>query len=432
MFLNGRSPRLAERFEGLLAAHQRTLAVEYPPSSVDRWERLGIVGAGVMGTAIAARALRHDLGVILADASESVLAAVPQRVAAAMAQASGPGTGPPWLDRLQTTSRLADLAAADVVLESVPEDPAVKGRLYAALEPHLASRCVLASNTSTVRIELLAKGLAHPQRFCGLHFFYPVQSRPLVEVIAGPETGADTLAAAVDFARRMGMIPLRVGDGYGFVVNRLLQAYLGDALQLLMDGAAPEAVDEAAQRFGMAWGPLRMLDEIGLDTALNCAWIFAGAFPQIVPTTPLLVAMVKARRLGRKSGAGFYVYEGEGVDAVPRYDPQCDGVLGRWTAPRRIYASEEIAARLILPMLLEATRLLADGTAARPSDVDLGIVLGLGFPQDRGGLLLWADEVGAARIVAHLAPLGALGARMLPTPLLLEMAAEGRKFYPTR
>jgi len=295
--LHDASASLSGRFEQELAAHRERLAAQYPESTSHCWRTLGLVGAGVMGTAIAATALRHGLAVMATDVSEALLTSMADRVAASFSvptpsEAGGVDNGSEALARLQTTARLADLAAADLVIESVIEDPAVKGALYLAVEPHLAAGTLLASNTSTVRSGLLAQRLASPGRFCGLHFFYPVHDRPLVEVIAGRQTAPATVAAAVDFARRIGKIPLPVGDGCGFVVNRLLQAYLGEALQLLMEGVSPQDIDQAAEQFGMACGPLRMLDEIGLDTALHCAWIFAGAFPQIVPVTPLLVAMV--------------------------------------------------------------------------------------------------------------------------------------------
>ncbi|MCR4415642.1 MAG: 3-hydroxyacyl-CoA dehydrogenase NAD-binding domain-containing protein, partial [Thermoguttaceae bacterium] len=331
--------------------------------------------------------------------------------------------------RVEPTTSDARLGRCDLVLESVVEDAAVKRQVFARLEPHLAPGTVLATNTSTIPIAILAAGLAEPQRFCGLHFFHPVRRRPLVEIVRGPNTSDRTIAAAVAFAQRIDKVPIVVADGPGFLVNRLLMPYLTEALELLLDGATLEQVERAATQFGMALGPLRLLDEIGLDTALLAGRVLYEAFPERAAPSPLLVAMYKAKRWGRKTGAGFFSYPpGLDQDAPGQPDPAVDALLAPWVRAPKPHTDEAIVYRLLLPMVLEATRVLAEGKVAHPRDIDRAVVLGLGFPAARRGLLAWADTLGPARLLELLRPLEPLGPRMHPTEWLLDMVRRGRTF----
>ena len=191
-------------------------------------------------------------------------------------------------------------------METLP----AKLQLYAQLQRHLGPQTILASNTSTIPLQRLGRGLADASRFCGLHFCHPVQQRPLVEIVCGPQTSDATIAAAVAHARRIDRMPMVVQDGPGFVVNRLLFPYLNEALELLREGVPAESIERAAAEFGMTIGPLRLMDEIGLDTTLQAAWVLGAAFPERVVSSPLLVSLVKAGRLGQKTGAGFFSYRG--------------------------------------------------------------------------------------------------------------------------
>ena len=402
---------------------------------------VGIVGAGVMGASIAAATVKHELPVVITDASQDVLADLPAKVAAELLDEGNPsGTQTrAALHRLvQPTVDSAAIARCDLVLETVVEKAAVKQQVLADLEPGLGKGTILTTNTSTISIARLAGGLADPSRFCGIHFFHPVRERPVVEIIRGPQSSEQTLATAVAYAKAIGKMPLVVHDGPGFLVNRLMLLYVSEAMQLLLEGAQIDAVERAGTDFGMALGPLTLLDETGLDTALNCGWVFSGAYPDTVATSPLLVAMVKAGRLGRKSAAGFFSYadadrktttNADRKTTTKRSDPAAEEIIARWAKPAGRHTSAAITARLFLPMLLEATRILSEKKTRDPRLIDLGVIFGLGFPESRGGLLFWADTLGAARIVEMLRPLESLGPRARPTPMLLEMAAENRRFY---
>jgi 3-hydroxyacyl-CoA dehydrogenase len=418
----------------LVAWNRQRADARYAAAGARPIRSVGIAGAGSMGASIAAAVLKSKLPVVITDARPQALDDLPARIAAELAEEDEPGgtpaPQPPPTDKLlRRTAELAEVAGCDVVLESVVEHLFVKEKVLGELEAKLAPGAVLGSNTSTISIGRLAQRLADPSRFCGMHFFLPVPRRPLVEVVRGPQSSVPTLAAAVAFARALGKSPLVVDDGPGFLVNRLMMLYLSEGLQLVAEGAPIEQVEQVADDFGMAAGPMTLIDQIGLDVVLDCGWVLAGALGGSMVSSPLLVAMVKAGRLGRKSGAGFFSYRAGCKTGDGRPDPAVAPLLARCAAPPQEHAAETITARLFLPMLLEATRVLAEGRVEDPRDVDLGVIFGFGFPAARGGLLHWADTLGANRIVEMLRPLAPLGARARPTPLLLEMAAAGRRFY---
>jgi 3-hydroxyacyl-CoA dehydrogenase/enoyl-CoA hydratase/3-hydroxybutyryl-CoA epimerase/3-hydroxyacyl-CoA dehydrogenase/enoyl-CoA hydratase/3-hydroxybutyryl-CoA epimerase/enoyl-CoA isomerase len=391
----------------------------------------GIVGAGMMGVAIAAVHVRRELPIVITDADAAVLAAAPARIVEELSTHLSESDARRAVERLV---RLADSDAAfgecDLVLESVIEDLAVKQALYRRLEPHLKPWAILASNTSTIPISRLAGTLGEPGRFCGIHFFHPVRERPLTEIIRGTATSDATIAAAVGYAKRIEKLPIVVGDGPGFLVNRLLVPYMNEAMQMLLEGTPLDAIEEAALRFGMAMGPFQLLDEIGLETALRGGIVVYQAFPERIVASPLLVAMIKAGRGGRKANAGFYSYRvGPGGELIRHRDPAVERIVAKWSRPGEPQSQERITDRLFLPMLLEATRILEEGRVRDPRTFDLGVLLGLGFPRERGGLLYWADTVGAANLVERLLPLASLGERFMSPPLLEEFAQHGGQFY---
>ena len=410
---------------------------------------VGIIGAGMMGTAIAAANLRRGLPVVLSDVSDAALAQAPGQIAKELAGLSLRQFGKQFLAAAQLVRIAPDVAAVancDLVIESVPESLPLKRRIYRQLEEILPDTAILATNASTIPIGELAAELSAPGRFCGMHFFHPVGRRPLVEIVRGPRTSANTLALAADYARRISKRPLVVADGPGFLVNRLLLPYLGEGMDLLLEGTPMAAVEQAATAFGMAMGPLRLLDEIGLDTALACGMVLEKAYSDRLVAGPLLVSMIKAKRLGRKSGAGFYQYIcdpddsaqarrqslfGDGLAVQP--DPQLSTILAHWARAPVPHDRRGILQRLLLPMVLEASRLLEEAVVGDPRAIDVGAVLGLGFPAARGGLLGWADSVGLPRIVAGLRDLEQQhGPRFCPTALLTDMARHCRRFYARR
>lgn len=393
---------------------------------------IGILGAGIMGSSIAAVCVKRNVPATITDASPAALEKGVRIILEEVSynkslRGTDPGKMLELAPRLNATTLDAEIAACDVVLEAVVENPQVKKGVFARIEPQIRPEAILATNTSTIPIARLADGLARPERFCGIHFFNPVRKMPLVEVIRGPQTNDETVASAVAFAKAIGKSPIVVYDGPGFLVNRALFPYLAESLELIQDGASINAIERAAKSFGMPMGPITLYDVIGLDTALYAGIVMYEAFPDRCLSPPLLVTLVKAGRLGQKSGAGFFQYkdaQGRGTS-----DPKLDEHLRPHLRTPQKFTEEQIVHRLFLPMLLEVTRMLEEKKVRDPRDVDLGLIYGIGFPAFRGGLLFWADTLGAAKIVEMVKPLEHLGERMRPTPLLLELANSNRKFY---
>ena len=392
--------------------------------------RVGIIGAGMMGTAIAAAHVQHRFPVVIHDTDTETLEGAAGSIAAELL-AAGSHLSPGSFRRLvHPTADLAEAARCDLVLESIVETVPEKLRLYARLQTHLSERAIVASNTSTIPIGQLAGKLADTSRFCGMHFCWPVHQRRLVEIVRGAQTSDLAVGAVAAHAKRIGRMPIVVEDGPGFVVNRLLFPYLGEALQLLREGASMELIERSATDFGMALGPLRLMDEIGLDTVLRAAWMLASAFPKRIISSPLLVSMVKAGRRGRKVGAGFFTYGGStSNDARAIVDPAVIEIIAPWIDSSERHTSEQIVYRLVLPMVLEATRVLAERKVGDVCDIDRAALFGLGFPPEKGGLLWWADTLGVRRIVALLQSLTQMGSRAEPTPMIEHLAKTGGRFY---
>jgi len=271
--------------------------------------------------------------------------------------------------------------------------------------------------------------VAKPESFAGMHFFNPVDRMQLVEVIRGERTADETVATLVALAKRIGKTPIVVRDCPGFLVNRILFPYINESLLLLQEGAGPRAIDKAATAFGMPMGPITLNDLVGLDTSLYAGRVINTAFADRAVSTRVLDELVAAGRLGQKSGAGFYSYAkgSRGAD-----DPALEAILARCRTGRREIGKEEITDRLFLPMLTEASRVLTEGIVREPGDVDMGLLLGIGFPPFRGGLLRWADEVGLANVLERLKKYEALGPRFRTTEQMRKLAAEGKGFYPER
>ena len=250
----------------------------------------------------------------------------------------------------------------------------------------------------------------------------------LVEVVRGERTSDATVATVVQFVKRLGKMPIVVGDGPGFVVNRMLSAYLNETLDLVLDGAGIRQIDNAALAFGMPIGPIALYDLVGLDTAIQVGRTMWDAFKDRVKPSPILPAIIKAGRLGVKNGKGFYSYENKHHIATD--DPAVEPIINQYRGKDAALSDQTITERLFLAMLLEGIRVMEEGIANDPRDIDLGVMFGLGFPAFRGGLLYWADTIGLANVIAMLKPYASLGPRMVPPKTLVDKAQSGERFYP--
>ncbi len=397
-----------------------------------------VLGAGVMGQGIAAANVKRRIPVALGDVSAEAVGRGVQGILTEVSfnkKTRGPDVEKAldYTPLVNGTTSDAELAAADIVIEAIYENAEAKRDLYARLEPQLSDWAILCSNTSTIPITQLAEGLEHPERFCGLHFFNPVRRMPLVEVIRGEKTSDATIATAVAYAKAIGKSPIVVGDGPGFLVNRVLLPYLNEALLLLEEGASLKGIDRAATAFGMPMGPIALYDTVGLDVAVHAGGVMQQAFPDRVITSKILQAMVEAERCGQKNGRGFFDYSPDKRGRTkPKPSEETQQIIDKVVAQSEIRNPKseiDVTDRLFLPMLLEATRLVEEGIVTDVRDVDLGLIFGIGFPPFKGGLFFWADTLGAAAIVEKLAQYKSLGKRYEPTALLKEHAKSGRKFY---
>ncbi len=398
---------------------------------------VGVIGAGIMGGGIAAVSLRRDLGVTLYDAAPESLARGAERVrddASYDKRLKGPDPirRAELSRRLRVVDTLEPLASLPLIVEAIVENADAKRELFARLEALVADDTILASNTSTIPITRQAAHLRRPERFCGMHFFNPVRILPLVEIIRGAATSDQTVERALAFARRIGKSPIVVNDGPGFLVNRVLFPYLNESLQLVSEGAPMEEVEAAAIDFGMPMGPLELYDMVGIDTALFAGRVIWSAFADRVQASPILPALLKAGRLGHKSGAGFFRYPAPGAagpNSGRQSDPALEPIIRDYLSPPRATPRREMVDRLLFPMLFEAVRALEDRIVDDPRVIDFGVMHGLGFPAFRGGLMFWADQEGLAAILQRNEPFRALGPRYEPPRLLRELVERQASLY---
>ena len=392
-----------------------------------------VLGAGIMGAGIAAANVKRNISTCLTDVSREALDKGMQNVFKDVAynkvtKSSDFDRALEFAPLIKATTAQDEIAGTDLVIEAVVENAEIKKKIYASLEPKMRDEAILASNTSTIPISSLAVELKHPERFCGIHFFNPVRKMKLVEVIRGEKTSDQTVLTAVTYAKRIGKFPIVVNDGPGFLVNRLLLPYMNEATDLIIEGVAIDHIEKAAKKFGMPMGPITLYDVVGLDTAVYAGKVLCDAFPDRFSPNAILPTLLEAGRKGQKSGRGFFSYENKRNRAQP--DPELDQYLNSLvTGDGSAHNRQSVTDRLFLPMLVEATRVLEESIVRDPRDVDLGLIFGIGFPPFKGGLMHWADTLGAAKILEMLKPYQELGKRYQPTNLLKELAADGAKFY---
>jgi enoyl-CoA hydratase/long-chain 3-hydroxyacyl-CoA dehydrogenase len=339
------------------------------------------------------------------------------------------------------------LSAAQLVVEAVPEDLALKHRVLRDIEPLLAPDAVIASNTSALPIASVASAAAHPGRVLGMHYFSPVDKMPLLEIIPHAGTTPDALAAAYDLGLRQGKTVIVVKDVPGFYVNRSLAPWAAEALLLVQQGFAPDALDAAVRKFGYPVGPVTLADEVGIDVLYHTYNTMKGALPadRMAGADPAwLRAIVEAKMLGRKSGRGFYMYpdagkakkggKGGSGGKDKTVNPEAVAIVAPYRTKEAEGLKPEAAVeRMVLRFVKECVHSLEDGVIRNAADGDIGAVFGLGFPPFLGGPFRYADIAGPAVIAARMQALADVhGPRFAPPQLLLDVAKSGRKFHPAR
>ena len=389
-----------------------------------------VIGAGTMGGGIAMCFANAGIPVTIVETGRDLLQKGLDRVAANYrATVSRGGLAADEMERrialINGVTEFDAVASADVVIEAVFEEMDLKNRVFAHLDRVAKAGAVLATNTSTLDVDEIARATKRPQDVLGTHFFSPANVMRLLEIVRGAETGPDALATAVALGRRLGKVPVTVGVCYGFVGNRMLARRSVEAERLLLEGALPQEIDAAVTGFGFPMGPFAMADMAGLDVGWR---IRKGRGER----NEIEDALCEAGHFGQKTGKGYFRYEAGSRTPLP--DPEVERTIveasSRAGITRRHLPQEEIVERMIFPMINEGARILEEGIAARPSDIDVIWVYGYGWPVWRGGPMYYADELGLAHIRDRLALYAKRSGdeTLGPAVRLRRLAAEGRGF----
>jgi 3-hydroxyacyl-CoA dehydrogenase/enoyl-CoA hydratase/3-hydroxybutyryl-CoA epimerase/enoyl-CoA isomerase len=400
-------------------------------------KQAAVLGAGIMGGGIAYQAAYKGLPIVMKDIRDDALALGMNEAGKLLSKQVEKGRMTPakmseTLGRIRPTLNYGDFGSVDIIIEAVVENPKVKQAVLAEVEGLVREDTIIASNTSTISISLLAESLKRPQNFVGMHFFNPVNMMPLVEVIRGKQSSEDAVAATVKLASRMGKTPVVVNDCPGFFVNRVLFPYFAGFHMLMRDGADFQAIDKAMERFGWPMGPAYLMDVVGMDTGVHAAEVMAQGFPERMrhDWKNATQVLVDNQRYGQKNGKGYYVYapdkKGKPKKSV---DPATYELIKDVVAPRREFTPDEIVARCMVPMFNEVARCLEEKIVASPHEADMSLLYGVGFPPFRGGACRYIDQTGVANFLAMADQLTPLGKLYEAPQLLRDMAASGKKFF---
>ncbi|XUM24158.1 3-hydroxyacyl-CoA dehydrogenase NAD-binding domain-containing protein [Bradyrhizobium oligotrophicum S58] len=393
-------------------------------------ERVAIIGAGTMGGGIAMSFANAGIPVTLIETAEEQLKrgmGIMQKNWEATAARGGiPADAPAKrMALIDGKVGLENVKDADLVIEAVFETMAVKKEVFGKLDQYAKPGAVLASNTSYLNIDAIAAETSRPQDVLGMHFFSPANVMKLCEIVRAEKTAPDALVTAVSIARKIAKVPAVVGVCDGFVGNRMLAQRGKQAEKLLFEGALPQQVDAVVTKFGMPMGPFAMGDLAGLDIGWRSRKD-RGIKSEIAD------ALCEAGRFGQKTGKGYYKYEAGSRAPLPDPDVEklIDETLAKLGLKRRAVSDEEILERMMYPMINEGAKILAEGIAARPSDIDVVWLYGYGWPIYRGGPMYWADSVGLKHIAERLAFYAkeTNDPSLEPAPLLKKLADEGKTF----
>lgn len=406
------------------------------PDEVRPVRRLGIVGAGLMGSGVAEVSTDQGLDVLLKDQDLRLAARGKQKVWQGLSRKVRKGALSAFerdaaVERVVPATDYAPFAGADLVVEAAPEDLALKRQILADVEAVSRTNCVFASNTSSIPITDIAEGSKRPEAVIGMHYFSPVPQMPLLEIIRTPHNPPWVLGTAYDVGLRQGKTVIVVNDGPGFYTTRVLAAYQNEALRLLREGARIEDVDRAMKQFGFPMGPFALFDLVGIDVAARITDVLGGFFAErgLAPDSAA-GEIARAGFKGQKSGLGFYRYEAgrSGRSKPAGVHEALYAFFG--DEPRRSIDAAVIQDRLALVFVNEAVRCLDDGILASAQDGDVGAVFGLGFPPFRGGPFRYVDAETAPAVFARLERLALQhGPSYQPAPSLRERARTGERFY---
>ena len=426
------SQALRHIFFGQRLVSRLPASLEATPKTIDK---VSIVGGGLMGTGIAIALLKAGLEVQLVEPRDEAREKAAATVASTLQKDVDKGRLTPTelskqLQNFATRVRIEEASGADLFIEAVYEDMDVKLEVFRALDRTAAAGAILASNTSALDLNRLAAGISRPQDVVGLHFFSPANIMRLVEIIRGTQTSPQTLATAMRFTKRIGKIGVFCGVCDGFIGNRLFEEYLRQAYFLLEEGALPQQVDRALEAWGMAMGPFRTLDLAGGDVGWSVRKRRAREQPDR-PYSAIPDRVCELGRFGQKTRAGFYLYaDGRTAQVDPLIDELVVGESARLGVVRRSISDAEIVDRCLLALVNEGAKVLAEGIAYRPVDIDIVYVNGYGFSAERGGPMFQGDVRGMASVLQAIRRFatGRHGWAWEPARLIVELADRGGSF----
>ncbi|MBY0472450.1 enoyl-CoA hydratase/isomerase family protein [bacterium] len=389
-----------------------------------------VLGAGVMGGGIAQLFAAKDIPVRMKDLNVQALTSGVQAAQKLFKKQLKKRQINPreYLQKMAKIVPIMDYSgfhSVDAVVEAIVENVEIKRKVLQEMENYVGPKCILASNTSSLPITQLQAGMKDPSRMVGMHFFNPVHKMPLIEVIRGEQTSDEAVATIFQLSKKMGKIPIVVKDSPGFLVNRLLACLINEATWLLAEGVTVEEIDGPLKKFGMPMGALELVDEVGIDVGGKVAHILNDAFGSRMIPAPFIDKLIQAGYLGKKNGKGIFLWP----KGVQKKNPALYEILGVTPSPGAVSA-EDIVDRCILPMINEGTRCLEESIVYSPAELDLGMIMGVGFPPFRGGLMRYADTLGPKVIVERLRKFESrFGARFEPCKSLLSRAEHDQKFY---
>ncbi|MDO7836699.1 3-hydroxyacyl-CoA dehydrogenase NAD-binding domain-containing protein [Sphingobium sp. HBC34] len=436
----------SEKFQELYASDQRAALMHYffaerqarkiPGIPADVKAKpitsCAIIGAGTMGGGIAMSFANAGIPVTLLDLNQEALdrgiGVIRKNYGISVSRGSiSQDKMDKALSLITPTTDYADLAQCDIVIEAALERMDVKKEIFARLDALMKPGAILATNTSYLSIDEIASATRRPGDVVGCHFFSPANVMKLLENVRSAVTSAETIVTVMEMGKTIGKVPVLAGSTEGFIGNRMLQYYTGEAEFLLEQGATPEQIDRVATKFGMAMGPMSMRDLAGMDMAVVSRKGRAASIPEGERLSPIVERLVEAGRFGQKTNKGFYRYEGRDKLSDPETMEIIEGVSRDFGITRREFTDEEVEARLFAPLVNEGAKEIEDGTAIRAGDIDVAWVNGYGFPVHRGGPMYWGEQYGLDKIYQMaLEAEKRNGPRWGPCKLLERLAKEGK------
>ncbi|MBU2983361.1 enoyl-CoA hydratase/isomerase family protein [Lentibacter algarum] len=396
---------------------------------------IGVIGGGTMGAGIATAALLAGLRVSLIEMTEEAAEAARGRVAGNLAGALKRGKISQQKHdamlgtALTTAADYAALSDADVIIEAVFEDMAVKKQVFAQIEAHAKPSAILASNTSYLDINEIAANTTRPADVIGLHFFSPAHVMRLLEVVVADATAPDVVATGFELGKMLGKTTVRSGVCDGFIGNRILSTYRTAADHMILDGASPYEIDRVLENFGFAMGPFAVADLAGLDIGwANRKRLAPNRHPR-ERVSEHADKLCEAGHFGQKTGRGYYIYEGRSKSINPDVMPLIEAERAALGITPKTFSDDDILRRYMAAMVNEAAKVVGEGIARRPLDVDMVLLMGYGFPRYHGGPLKWADIQGLGNLLADIEGFAKEDDHFWqPAPLLQELVASNRSF----